>query len=82
LTTQTQFNSESEREGAFDLLRAVAAAEGVEGVVPPAPGAMNAPPVEVAVDPGVVAEPVPPAEQTPPPTSPEVAGAAESNAFQ
>jgi hypothetical protein len=83
LTTRAQFNSESDREDAFDLLRAVEVATSVSGVVPPKPSPTNAPRAEeVAVEPpGPVAEPVPPAEQTPPPTSPEVAGASESNAF-
>jgi hypothetical protein len=86
LVNKAQFNSESERDDALDLLRALA--DDLLGAgtssVPPKPGPTNAPadPAPV-VDPGVVAEPVPVEEQTPPPTSPEIAGAApeESNAF-
>lgn len=80
---KAQFNSESERDDAIDLLREVADEVGGADEIPPPPGAMNAPPETPDVDPGPVAEPVPAQEQVPPPTSPEVAGAAPeaSNAF-
>ncbi len=83
LVTKAAYLSETERDATLELLRGVEADFGVSGVVPPAPGAMNAPPPAPVVDPGPVAEPVPPAEQVPPVTSPEVAVAdpEATNAF-
>jgi hypothetical protein len=78
LVNRTQFNSETDRDHAMDLLREI------DGdAVPPAPGPMNEPAATPTVDPGPVAEPVPAQEQVPPPTSPEVAGATPeaTNAF-
>ena len=78
------FVSEADAEDALDLLRQAAEELGATGVVPPKAGPTNAPTVPPEVEaPGPVAEPVPADEQPPPPTSPEVAGAApeESNAF-
>lgn len=79
------FNSESEHDDAVELVRKVADDVGAKDIVPPPPGATNAPvaPQPAVEPPGPVAEPVPAQEQVPPPTSPEVAGAApeEANAF-
>jgi hypothetical protein len=84
MVNKTAFVSEADHDEAVDLLRAGAEELGVEDVVPPPRGPTNAPADQPRpIDPGPVAEPVPPGEQLPPPTSPEVAGAApeESNAF-
>jgi hypothetical protein len=82
LTTRAQFNSESERDEALDFLRGFADSVLSEpSMVPTKPGEMNPAPPAPDVDPGVMAEPVPPDEQAPPPVSPELAGATESNAF-
>jgi hypothetical protein len=63
--------SEAEHEAALDLLRAIEKAIGVTGIVPPAPGSMNAPAVVPEVDPGPVADNTPqPGFE--PPASPEV----------
>jgi hypothetical protein len=85
LIQKVPYLSEADKEDATETLRRFEAHVGVEGVVPPAPGATNAPvePPPAVEPPGPVAEPVPPNEQPPVPTSPEVADTAPeaTNAF-
>jgi hypothetical protein len=82
LVQKVPYLSEVEHEVELDLLREVEDHLGVAGVVPPKSGPTNAP-IEVpdVPVPGAVAEPV--LDQTPPVTSPEVAGAVPetANAF-
>lgn len=65
----------------MEILRQLEAKLGVSGIVPPVPGATNAPLEVPVVDPGPVAEPVPGAEQPLPPTFPAVAEPEAANAF-
>jgi hypothetical protein len=83
LVEKVPYLSEVEHDAELDLLRAVESDLGVSGVVAPKAGPTNAPAPAPVPPPAPVAEPVPAAEQTPPPVSPEVAGAAPeaTNAF-
>lgn len=73
--------SEIEHDAELDLLREVEGDLGTSGVVPPASADANIPPVVPAVDPGVVATPVPADEQPPAPTFGAIAPPEEANAF-
>lgn len=79
LVQKSSFLSEIERDAEVELLRKFEAHVGVAGIVPPAPGATNAPVETPTVDPGPVAEPVP-AEQQPAPTF-AAAVTPDANAF-
>jgi hypothetical protein len=65
LAQKGSFHTEADREAEIDLVRAFARHVGLGDLVPPAPGATNAPLEVPDVDPGPVAEPVPAEEQTP-----------------
>jgi len=75
LAEKAPYLSESEREDTFDLLRAVEADVGAEGIVAPKAVDTNGPllapaeALESAPPVGPVAEPVPPGEQGPPPVT-------------
>lgn len=80
LVEKSSFLSEVERDAEIELLRVFEKHVGLEGkIVPPAPGATNAPVEAPVVDPGPVAKPVPAAEQRPPTFAAAVAP--EDNAF-
>ena len=79
LINKVQFSSEQEKEDAVDKVRTFAAHVGAADEVPPKASDQPTPEPTPAVDPGVVAEPVPADDQPPPPTSPEVAP--DANAF-
>jgi hypothetical protein len=84
LVEKAPYHTEDERQDALDLLREVEADMGVTDVVPPKAEDANQPAAAPDVPvPGDVAVPVPPDQQPPAPTSPEVADTSPeaTNAF-